>query len=103
MIKEIRSNIRVRVEREPELVAFLESVSPNDRAYNMVRLMSLGLIVERGGFTSLQPTSKQTDEIYQSAANDVSNTVEVNNELELEKAGIGDLFESVQNSVSGLI
>lgn len=94
MIKEIRSNIRVRVEREPELVAFLESFSPNDRAYNMVRLMSLGLIVDRGGFNSVQPTSKQTDEISQPAANDISNTVDVNNQYELEKAGIGELFDN---------
>lgn len=88
MCLEIRSNVKVQELRDPELYAFLEKFPVKDRSYNMIRLMHLGLLVERGGLPMPQHVPKSESDVLLQPANDI----DIEDEGDLFEAGLDEIF-----------
>lgn len=85
MSDEFRTQVKVKEARDPVLYDYLSQFPVKDRAYNITKLMTLGLLVERGNIPS--PYSKAVPGDF------VDNAAVVNSsDDELLGAGLGDLF-----------
>tara|TARA_R110002153_G_scaffold169050_1_gene321863 strand:- start:1787 stop:2044 length:258 start_codon:yes stop_codon:yes gene_type:complete len=85
MTDEIRTQVTVKGVRDPVLYDYLSQFPIKDRAYNMTKLMTLGLLVERGGIPSPSSRIAPSEITEQAVANDSSQDLMLG-------AGLSDLF-----------